>query len=38
MTHTIKCQSEFGVLQAKADVAAQGYRYVAIGLTVRYWR
>lgn len=38
MTYTIKCQSEFGVLQAKANAAALGYRYVAIGRTVLYWR
>ena len=38
MTYTLDCATPFELLQAKAELALQGYRYVAIGLTLRYWR
>lgn len=36
--YTLDCGTAFELLQAKADIAERGYRYVAIGLTLRYWR
>ncbi len=36
--HTLDCETEFELLQAKADIAERGYRYLSIGLTLRYWR
>lgn len=35
--HTLDCSTEFELLQAKAEIAEKGYRYVAIGLVLRYW-
>jgi len=38
MTYTLDCNTAFELLQNKAEVAVLGYRYVAIGLTLRYWK
>jgi len=38
MTYTLDCSTPFELLQAKADIGERGYRYVAIGLTLRYWK
>lgn len=37
MTYTMDCATPFEVLQEKADLAARGYRYCNIGLTIYYW-
>lgn len=42
MTYTLDCSTEFEMLQAKAEVALKGYRYLAlregIGWVLRYWK
>jgi len=42
MTYTLDVSTEFQMLQAKAEAALAGYRYLAIkcatGWVVRYWR
>ncbi|WP_313453369.1 hypothetical protein [Stutzerimonas nitrititolerans] len=42
MTYTLDLSTEFEMLQAKAEAALNGYRYLALktltGWTVRYWR
>ena len=38
MTHRIDCIDARELAQLKADVIEQGYRYIVLGLTVRYWR
>lgn len=38
MTYTLDCNTPFELLQAKVDIAERGYRYVSIGLTLRYWK
>lgn len=37
MTYTLGCGTPFQLLQAKADIAERGYRYVSIGMTLIYW-
>ena len=38
MTYTLDCDTPFELLQNKAEVAGLGYRYLSIGLTLRYWK
>lgn len=38
MTYRIDCEDEYELAKIKADVIEQGYRYVVIGLVVRYWK
>lgn len=34
----IEAYDRYELVQLKADVKEQGYRYIAIGLTLRYWK
>lgn len=34
----IEADDQYELAQLKADVKEQGYRYIAIGLTLRYWK
>lgn len=34
----IEADDQYELIQLKADVKEQGYRYIAIGLTLRYWK
>lgn len=38
MTNIIECDDIHELAQLKADAAEQGYRYIAIWLTLRYWK
>lgn len=34
----IEAGDRWELVQLKTDVKEQGYRYIAIGLTLRYWK
>lgn len=38
MTHRIDCEDACELAQLKADVIEQGYKYLALGLVLRFWK